>query len=60
MNRLEMLTVITGLIMTVLGGYQYKGNAKCELITCLFVNLLLKIIYGLMALLPLYFNYWRR
>ena len=60
MNKLEMLTVITGLIMTVLGGYKFRYNDKSELLIFLSTNVLLKIIYGLMVLLPLYFNYWRR
>lgn len=58
MNKLEIACVVIGFICIILN-IDFKAEGKIAIICVLILKVISNLIYGVMILLPLYFNYWR-
>ena len=58
MNKLEIACVIVGCI-GILFNEGHTAEGKVAIITNVILTIISDIIFALMILLPLYFNYWR-
>ena len=58
MNKLEIACIIIGFI-GMLFDVAEKVEGKHAIICYFILNIMSKFIYGMMILLPLYFNYWK-
>ena len=63
MNKFEIVTVIVGFVGIFTQGLRYKSEGKdftLPVVACMVCNVLYKIIFASLILLPLYFNYWKK
>ena len=58
MKGLEIACVVIGFICIILN-IDFKVEGKTAIICVLISKVISNLIFGVMILLPLYFNYWR-
>lgn len=60
MSKFEIACFICGLVLSSLDNSTYKGFDSISARLVIVRNIICHLIYGLMVLLPLYFNFWRK
>lgn len=61
MNKFEIASIIIGFILLFVDTIHMEGNLTEKKVMWVMVrDIISKIIYATMIILPLYFNYWKK